>query len=103
MRGRRVGTLTLGVTMVAAGLAFLVWVFAPKLVDIWFCLKFWPVVLILLGLEVLASWAFAGEDKLRYDGAGLVLLAILLMGCFMVAALWSAANIWGPGEGWIHL
>lgn len=94
MNGRRVGTLTLGVAMMAAGILFLVWIFAPQAVDIWFCLKFWPVILILLGGEVLWSYAFAAQEKLRYDGVAMVLLIFLVMCCFTVAGIWSAGNHW---------
>jgi len=80
--------------MVAAGVLFLVWILAPGAVNIWFCLKFWPVVLILLGAEVLCSWALAPEEKLRYDGAAMVLLFFLLIGCFTVAVIWGVGMHW---------
>lgn len=89
MKGRRVGTLTLGLVMVAAGILFLAWIFLPGAVDIWFCMKFWPMALILLGAEILYSWAKSPKEKLLYDGAAIVLLCFLLIGCFSVAVAWG--------------
>lgn len=94
MRGRRVGTLTLGISLIGAGILFLVWILAPSTVNIWFCLQFWPVILILLGGEVLCGYIFAKEEKIRYDGWGIVLICCLLMGCFTVASIWSAGHYW---------
>ncbi len=94
MRGRRIGTLSLGIGLVGAGILFLVWIFMPSVVNIWFCLKFWPVLLILMGAEVLWGYATAREERLRYDGWGIVLLCFLLIGCFSVASVWSAGQYW---------
>ena len=52
MSERRVGSLTLGVSLVGFGILFLLRIFVDS-IDYWAILKFWPVVFILLGVEIL--------------------------------------------------
>ncbi len=54
----RVGTITAGTALVFTGAAFLFRIFLPAL-DVSELIRFWPVLLILLGIEVL----FAGSRK----------------------------------------
>lgn len=79
MRSRRAGTFTLGLTLVLAGVLFLLHLFQPSLISYPFIFRLWPVILIFLGIEVLAAYLINREEKLLYDGWA-VLLIILLMG-----------------------
>lgn len=51
---RRVGSVTFGVVLIVTGILFLIHLFFPAM-DFYSVYRFWPVMLILLGLEVLAG------------------------------------------------
>lgn len=87
---RRAGTLTLGLTLVAAGLGMLVTLLRPG-TDIGWLLNASPLILVLLGAEVL--WAARGGGKVKYDWLGM-LLCFLLVGAGLVlyAAAWAYEN-----------
>lgn len=79
-RVHKVGTMTLGITLVVAGIAFLMHLFYPALTyyDI---MKAWPVVFIFLGIEVLLS-AFRMKDDTQpmvYDKAAIFITAMLIL------------------------
>lgn len=63
---RRVGTLTMGLALIAAGVFAIVSLFSPSL-DIVRLLKLSPVVLIFLGIEILVNHFFHRDDHLKYD------------------------------------
>lgn len=84
LKGRRVGTLTAGVTMVGFGVLMLLRYLFPQL-DYRFIFCLWPLILILIGVEILLSYAFNREEKLRYDG-GAIFLVILLTFFSMIMA-----------------
>ena len=73
---RRVGTLTAGLVLVIFGVLFLLRTFIPAL-DFRFIFSCWPVVLILLGLELLFSRFGPAEERLRYDGAAIFLVLVM--------------------------
>ena len=87
---RRVGTFTLGVVLVAAGAGMMASMFWPAL-DIAWLLKASPLILVLLGIEVLI--AARGGARVRYDWLGM-LLCVLLTGASltMYAAAWYYVN-----------
>ena len=60
MRTRRVGSITCGLAMVFFGILFLVHMFFPAL-SFRMILKLWPLILILLGGEMLVSNGKAGK------------------------------------------
>ena len=89
MKSRKIGVLTLGVSLVALGLLYLLKVFFPAW-NYLTILKFWPIVLILLGVEVLLS-AFLprkeGEPPAKLDALSIVLLFVtLFLACGLAAA-----------------
>lgn len=51
---RRVGSITFGAVLILTGILFLIHLFFPA-IDFYSIFRFWPVILILLGLEVLAG------------------------------------------------
>lgn len=84
--GRRVGTVTAGVTLVAAGCAMLAKLFYPELEMLWL-LRFSPAVLIGLGIETLL--ASRSGSRLRYDWAGILLCFFTgCAGLAMTGAAW---------------
>ena len=92
---RRVGTLTLGVCLIAAGTLFLLARFLPGLP--W--LVIWQVLpaagLILLGCEVLYYSARPGAC--RCDCGSVVLCLLMMGGCFGVSTLMLLAQMLGRG------
>ncbi|MDR3552951.1 MAG: DUF5668 domain-containing protein [Clostridia bacterium] len=75
-KGRRVGTFTLGMVLVAFGALFLVRLYVPA-ISFSFILALWPLILIFLGVEVLVAYFVNNEEKLKYDGGAVALLVIL--------------------------
>ncbi len=84
MRTRRVGSITCGLAMVFFGILFLVHMFFPAL-SFRMILKLWPLILILLGGEMLVSngKGTEGGEALRYDKGAVCL--VFLMACFAAA------------------
>ena len=87
---RRVGTFTLGVVLVAAGLGMLASLLWPQ-VEIGWLLKASPLILVALGVETLLS--ARGGGRVKYDWLGMI-LCFLLVGAAMVfyAAAWAYEN-----------
>lgn len=83
---RRVGTFTLGVTLLASGALMLVSMFFPRF-DLSWVLKCSPLILIFLGVETLI--AAKGGGKVKYDWVGMLLCFILTGAALcMYAAAW---------------
>ena len=77
MKTRRVGSLTCGALLIIFGVLFMVHMFVPAL-KYEFIIKFWPVILIALGVEMLLSCRNKEEGiKLKYDGAAIFLTILL--------------------------
>lgn len=89
-RVHKVGSMTLGITLVAVGLAYLAHLFFPMLSYI-MIIRAWPLVFVLLGIEILLSNLRAREDMVFvYDKAAIFLTMILVcfsmcMGAFSMA------------------
>jgi hypothetical protein len=88
MRTHRVGTFTLGGMLVAFGLLFLSHLcYAGITYDLIF--KIWPVILILLGIEILIANFTQKGEKILYDKVAFVLIILLTffaMGMALVQA-----------------
>lgn len=86
---RKVGTLTLGCILVLFGVLFLVHMFLPSLsYEIIF--RLWPLIFILLGLEVLGTKLNGDRFQFVYDKASVFLL-ILMTFFAMTMAFMDAA------------
>ena len=89
MKSRKIGVLTLGVSLVGFGALYLIRVFVPG----WgylTVLRFWPIVLILLGLEVLLAALLPRPEGLpapRLDALSVILLFLTL---FLASGLAAA-------------
>lgn len=92
---RRVGSLTLGICLVGYGILFL----ANKLFSISyeFIFQLWPVLFILLGLEVLTGSIFHKNEKIRLDF--FACLMIFLAICF---AMCLACVDYAIQHGYVH-
>lgn len=75
-RIRRVGTLSAGIVLVGFGVVFLLRMAFPAL-NYSLILSFWPVVLILLGFEMLYAYAFGKGDTVKYDGGAIAVIILL--------------------------
>ncbi len=81
---RRIGTATMGVTLVVCGVLLICFFFKPF--DLFSLMKFSPILLILLGIETLWQYFRHKGENLRYDfmGTFFSLTVILIAGCFSV-------------------
>lgn len=86
----RVGTLSMGTVLIVFGLVLLLAQFkqfsAVELVSTW-----WPAVIIILGLEILAAHYFSGEEKpvIKYDLVSVFMVLFIGMVTFGLYALTS--------------
>lgn len=87
-RTRKVGTLTLGITLVVSGIAFLIRLFVPVL-SYYTIMKAWPIVFIFLGIEVLISAMHASDDDgpVVYDKAAIFITAMLILFAMCIGSL----------------
>ena len=96
----RVGTLTLGLTLLCFGILYLLRIFIPQL-DYRMVFEFWPVVLILLGIEILLSTIRMTRVRIRYDGAAIFLIILTLAGTAAMACLdWFMNNLPALQQYW---
>lgn len=79
MRVHRVGTFTLGATLIACGVVFLLQQIIPALTFSMVC-RLWPVIFIVLGIEILISNWRDKEGTFIYD-KGSIFLSFLVT-CF---------------------
>ena len=83
---RRVGTFTFGVTLVVFGLWILAALLLPEL-DLLWVLKLSPLVLVLLGIEVLL--AARKNSAIKYDWVGMLLCTVIVLTALsLFAAAW---------------
>lgn len=92
---RRVGTFTLGVTLLTVGLLMMAALLWPE-ADLRWALKASPLILISLGVETLL--AARGGGRIKYDWAGMALCFVLTGAalCLCAAAWWMS---WFPEYG----
>ena len=101
---RRVGTFTFGVTLVVFGLWMLAQLFLPEL-DLTWCLKLSPLILVLLGVEVLL--AARKDSAVKYDWVGMLLCCLIVctaLALFSVAwwMIRDPAGIFSAASGAAH-
>lgn len=93
---RRVGSFTLGLCLIAAGIFFLLYYFVPKF-DWMLALKILPAAaIILLGVEVLY---FASKpERWRYDFLSVFFCLILIGGCFCLMVVPTLLAEYSPEQ-----
>ena len=85
---RRVGTVTMGVAMIVAGVVLLCWLMGWMQLDTLVSLcRFAPLLLVGTGIE-LCVWGAAGEKvHLKYDFLSVIFCGMLLCLCIGMTAL----------------
>lgn len=76
MRTHRIGTISLGCTLILFGCLYLVNIFLPGLPYLT-AARLWPLVFLFLGGEIL--YGVRHSDTFYYDGGSIVLLALLVL------------------------
>jgi heme O synthase-like polyprenyltransferase len=84
-KGRRVGTFTTGIILVIFGVMFLLRLIYPN-INYLAIASLWPLILILVGIEIIAAYLLNKEAMIRYDFSAIILIIILSffamgMGC----------------------
>lgn len=87
MRTHKVGTITLGLTLVICGIVFLLQMLIPGM-TFWLVCRFWPLIFIILGVEILISNWRDKEGTFIYD-KGSILLTFIVIGFAMILGLIS--------------
>ena len=95
----RVGTITLGVTMVAIGVLYLIQIFWGSIEYVWIC-KLWPVIFILLGVEILLANA-RKNGEFVYDKVGIILTFLLTVCAFFMAVMQNVIEIGNQNQWWM--
>ena len=85
IKGRRVGTFTTGIVLVMFGIMFLLRLIYPS-IDYLIIASLWPLVLVLLGIEIIVAYLINKEEIVKYDFGAIILIIILSffamgMGC----------------------
>lgn len=81
-KSRKVGTFTLGIMLIIFGILFLLRIFIPYL-SYHVIFSMWPVIFLLLGIEILLGGIKQTGEKLIYDTTAfflIILLSIFAMG-----------------------
>ncbi|MGM1046158.1 MAG: hypothetical protein ACQEXX_08430 [Bacillota bacterium] len=89
VRQWRVGTLSMGVSLLLLGLLVLTsqWK-GTEVFDS--ALKWWPIVFVLLGIEIVGyTLFFRKRDYVKYDVFSILLIGLLTFGCVVMAVLTS--------------
>ncbi|KOR54508.1 LiaF transmembrane domain-containing protein [Clostridium botulinum] len=77
LKGRRVGTLTAGIILVVFGVMFLLRLVTAN-INISLIASFWPIILVILGVEIILAYIINKEEKMKYDFGAIVLVIILV-------------------------
>ena len=85
-KGRRVGTITMALSLIATGIVFLLWAIFPSF-DWVTALRFSPAVLIFLGVEILICNFRHNAEKLRYDFLSVFVCLLLICGSLLGAVV----------------
>ncbi|HZK33137.1 MAG TPA: hypothetical protein VFC60_01435 [Tissierellaceae bacterium] len=80
MKNKRVGTISMGIVLIFFGiLIFISQVSSFSAVELF--IKFWPGILIILGLEIL-YYVYTNkseETKIKYDGFSIFIVTVILI------------------------
>ena len=83
---RRVGTMTLGLSLIAIGVAVLLYMIRPNF-DLRIVAYLAPIILIGLGLETLIRYFFSKDRTYRFDFASGVICILLVIGSCFIALI----------------
>ncbi len=87
LRPRRVGSVTFGLTLVLFGVLFLIHIVVPTL-HYEMIFQFWPVVFVLLGVEILVENHKSSAEQCRfvYDFPAILMMVVMLLFAMVMAA-----------------
>jgi hypothetical protein len=89
MRSKRIGTTTAGVAIIAVGIVFMISIFIQNYDFLFSALRFWPVILVMLGAEILLATYIKSETEKKMD----VVAIIIMMLCVLFAFCCEGARI----------
>ena len=84
MKVKRDGTVTFGLSLISIGALFIVNIFVSSF-SVWEALKFWPVILVMLGIEILASLAHRKKKNTQFKFDWVSMLLTVFMVLFSMA------------------
>lgn len=96
-RVRRVGTFTLGISLIATGIVLMLTILVPGFDPAVVC-SFAPVLLILLGGEMLYNHFFHRSDLLRYDFLSTFFCLAVMLGASVVGVAAPLYQQFGPAN-----
>lgn len=76
MKIKKIGTFTFGIMLIIFGVLFIFRIFYPNF-SYEIILKFWPIMFIFLGFEILIANHKIEESELIYDKTAFILIIIL--------------------------
>lgn len=88
-RVHRVGTITLGICLIIIGGLFLAHMAFPEISYV-FIYKLWPIVFIILGIEILLANFKSKLGEFVYDKTAIILVAGLIMFSMLMAIIGMA-------------
>lgn len=91
IRSHKVGTLTLGISLIFFGALFITNTFT-NLFTYEFILKLWPIIFIFLGFEILISYITRQKDRFIYDKGAIFLMILLTMFAICMACVEVLVN-----------
>ncbi len=76
----RVGSFSLGLTLIMAGVSIALGWFGGNLAGVFSILRFWPAVLLLLGVEIVIASATTGREHpmIKYDWLGVFAIILIV-------------------------
>lgn len=95
VRVRRVGIFTMGIALILGGIAALLYLFVPDF-GIVSLLKYSPLLLILLGVEILISGIVFRGDRIKYDFLSMLVCFFLICICVGASAVFPFLRYYGP-------
>lgn len=78
IRSHKVGTVTLGFTLIFFGILYITKLFTNVL-NYEFIFKLWPIIFIFLGSEILISYVTRQKERLVYDKGAIFLMILLTL------------------------
>ena len=76
IKGRRVGTFTTGIVLIMFGIMFLLRPLYPS-INYLKIASLWPLILVLIGIEIIVAYLINKEEIMKYDFAAIILIIIL--------------------------
>lgn len=102
VKTRRVGTFTCGVSLVLTGLAIALYLLWPKFDPVFF-FRFCPLILVLLGGEILAASFSRSELRIKYDLVSMVLCLVIGITAMVLSLIPIAVRWFGPERQSVQL